>query len=423
MSVYFSLALDTRDRVSPAPVSVRVAYQGKKVYFRTGLYLTEEKFCKMLIASKGANYELRKEQEKHFNRVVATAKPLIDADAFSLAALKERLRKGSSFSINELFSQRIEELRADDKAKTARIYFNSLSKFESLFGENVPFSKVTTELMQQFKSEMEKDGLSTTTISIYLRNFRTICNIAIKRNLMPEGQYPFKRSNASDESKVRIPKGKKRKDFFLTIPDIRKIMSYDTEEHHQTPYEQICCEAVNLWMFSYLGNGMNLIDMAHLRYDDHYFKTKGREFSFMRHKTANVLDDAITIYVPITEPMRRILDRYGAPARKGQLVFPFILAGETDGDRIVSIINQWGKNISKRLRKVCTQVGVEEQVSMTWARHSYQTNLAHKKVPDTYIDQAVGHADQSVTDGYIGLYSIEDRFRYNSLLLEPDKEA
>jgi hypothetical protein len=70
------------------------------------------------------------------------------------------------------------------------------------------------------------------------------------------------------------------------------------------------------------------------------------------------------------------------------------------------------------MTRVCQLIGIDEAPSMTYARHSYQTNLAHQKVPGTYIDQQVGHTDRSVTDSYIGLYSPADRFTYNSLLLK-----
>lgn len=114
---------------------------------------------------------------------------------------------------------------------------------------------------------------------------------------------------------------------------------------------------------------------------------------------------------------------YAAPPTKGGKVFPFILAGETNVERVISIVKQWNKNIKTRLCKACAELDMDVSISMTWARHSFQTNLAHKKVPESYISQAMGHSTESITAGYTGMYSTEDRFRYNLLLLEPDKEA
>lgn len=104
-------------------------------------------------------------------------------------------------------------------------------------------------------------------------------------------------------------------------------------------------------------------------------------------------------------------------------MFPQILNGETDGEKKKKKVAQFNSNIQDRLKKVCKEQEIYAPVSMTWARHSFNTNLAHKKVPESYISQAMGHSTESITAGYTGMYSTEDRFRYNSLLLEPDKEA
>lgn len=68
-------------------------------------------------------------------------------------------------------------------------------------------------------------------------------------------------------------------------------------------------------------------------------------------------------------------------------------------------------------------MGIDETLSMTSARHSYQTNLAHLKAPGTYIDQQVGHSNRSIADTYIGLYSTEDRFMYNYLLINREVKS
>lgn len=424
-SVFFSLMLDKRSKSNNGsiPVAVRVTYQRQRLYLRTGLSLQESEFDRMMVSSKGSFYELRQEQLKFFGKVVATAKVFIDNGSFSLSSLKNKLKDRSSSTINELIENKIGELKERGSAKTAKLYSDSLKKFESIYGGDVPFSKMTSDMMMDFKKKMEHQKLSQTTISIYLRCFRSICNLAIYKGLMNPERYPFRRKGFETD-KVKIPHGSKRKDWYLNVDDILKLWSYnDDPSHRDTSYGKVVCEALNLWMFSYLGNGMNLSDMARLTFSDHYFKTNGKELSFKRKKTESTLSNELVIYVPVIPALKKILDDYGEKPANGKLVFPFILNGSKNEERNYKTISQWNKNIRDRLKKVCVAVGIEDHVTMTWARHSYQTNLAHKKVPESYIDQAVGHADSSVTDGYIGLYSTEDRFRYNSLLLEPDKEA
>jgi len=425
-SVFFSLTLDKRykDVKGNYQVSVRVTHNYKKSYVRTGLCMDDTEFEKMMRASKGKYYDLRKEQENIFYRVYEIAKKLIDANTFSLSLLMEKMKVSTSdsFSFNDLVNEKIKTLIENGQAKTARSYQAALAKFEVYYGGSVPFGNISSEMMVKFKDRMDKDNLSKTTISIYLRCIRSICNLAISRHLLNEEQYPFSR-NTYEANKVKIPKGAKRKEHYLTIPEILKLLSYDTEEHRNDPHGSLLCQALNLWLFSYLGNGMNLADMATLSYDSHYYKMKGSEFAFQRQKTAGTAKEDIIIYVPLIPKMKEILTRYAEKSSRGTLVFPFILSGEKDPGRTIKRIDEWNKRIGKRMKEICKAVGIEAEVTMTWARHSFKTNLMRKNVPAFYTEQAMGHVDNSVADNYTALCTPEMRMKYNSLLLEPDKGA
>ena len=420
-SYYFTLVLDKRDRKDESPVAVRITHKSQRRYFRSGLRLTDEDFEKLLRASKGTFYEYREEQKAYFNKILTLSKRMIDDGTFSFDALTAQLTGSFSQSFNSLFDEKVKVLMENDQVGTAVLYNSTNKRLKKFAKGEVPFSRVTTDFIEAFKKALEKDGLSQTSIAIYLRNVRAICNMAIYRNYMKPSQYPFS-TKGFETNKVKIKAGAKRKERFLPVSEILKLWSYNKPENKQTPRGRQLCQAVAMWMFSYLGNGMNLLDIAYLTYDDHYFRTKGREFSFKRKKTERTVNEELIIYVPVIDEMRMILDEYAAKPVRGERVFPNILKYEESVARVVAVLKQENKNIRKRLEKVCDDVGIE-RISMTWARHSFQTNLSHKTVPVSYIDQAVGHTDDTVTDGYIGMYSTEDRFRYNSLLLEPDKEA
>lgn len=71
------MILDTRRQYVEYPVAVRVTFDYKKIYVRTGLRVAKDDFDKILKANKGTLYEVRKEQEAIYNRVVSAAKELI----------------------------------------------------------------------------------------------------------------------------------------------------------------------------------------------------------------------------------------------------------------------------------------------------------------------------------------------------------
>ena len=427
-NVFFSLTYDCRRRskneaearIQKFPLAVLVCASGRNFWFRTGAFVTESDYEKILKASnKGVFYEVRQSEIGKFNNIVAVAKSLLDNDAFTLEVLKSTLKGKNDGSFSALFMQNIRRLQSENRVGTAENYFCVYKKFSQYFGESVPFSKISPQLAIDFKDRMDKDGLSTTTINIYLRTLRIHCNIALDEGMIKHSQYPF----GKKQSNVKIPPAAKRKDSFLSVPEVLKLMEYDTEEHRKGQYGALVCEALNLWLFSYLGNGLNLADMADLKYSNHFFKTHGKELEFVRKKTQRTSAEIVLIYIPVIEPLRKIIERYGAQPQKNMNVFPQILGGETDPLRVKQLVAQFNSNIQDRLKKVCKEQGIYAPVSMTWARHSFNTNLAHKKVPESYISQAMGHSTESITAGYTGMYSTEDRFRYNSLLLEHDKEA
>ena len=58
--------------------------------------------------------------------------------------------------------------------------------------------------------------------------------------------------------------------------------------------------------------------------------------------------------------------------------------------------------------------------SGTYARHSFATNLHAAKVPMEYLSDAMGHSvgnTGQITMRYISPYTIEERVRYNNILL------
>ena len=128
------------------------------------------------------------------------------------------------------------------------------------------------------------------------------------------------------------------------------------------------------------------------------------------------------VIVPITEPMREIINAYSTIPKKDQLVFPFLMGDAIDKD--ANVIRkrtcQKNKNIRDRLKKLMDAIGWSISLTGTYARHSFATNLHAAKVPMEYISDAMGHSlgnRGQITIRYISPYTIEERTNYNRLLL------
>lgn len=129
-SVYISLALDERYKSEKHPVVVRVTKQRKRLYYPTGLKLTEADFEKMLRTNKGTFYEMRLEQQKIFDKVVTVTKNLVDEGVFTIDNLKTALYGEESTSFTAAFDERIVQLRSNGQISSANIYRYTVKKIE-----------------------------------------------------------------------------------------------------------------------------------------------------------------------------------------------------------------------------------------------------------------------------------------------------
>lgn len=407
---------DSRKPESRYPVAVRVSANRKYLYYRTGLMCSFEEWEKIKRSKyQGESFEAKNKQLKVFRKVKAVVSDLLERDAFTLDELKAKLKGKYS----ESFSDAWVALACKKKIGTRNAYMGAFNSFEKHVGKNIPFSRVGKPLIQKWIAGMTKEGLSLTSQGMYLRACRAVINAHMPSKIK-QSQYPFEKKNGGEI--IKINQGSSRTDEFVEVSAIKKLMTFKAPESWPKYYADVVEEAIALWVFSYLGNGMNLADMAQLRYEKHYFETSRQtEFRFIRQKTADSSDRVIEIIIPIIPELREILDKIAAKPELNGLVLPWILDGKTDPVSKTKAIAQWNSNIRARLKAACKVLGMERQISMSWARHSFATNLTRAGVPERYISQAMGHSVRNVTQRYIGLFSPEERMEFNKMLLRETK--
>jgi integrase len=420
-TVFLALTLDTRKREEHLPVAVRINQNRRTIYYRTGLRCTiPDEWEKLLKATgKGANKggELYKEKEKQlaiYRKVKTIVLKLQSKGNFTLEDLKTALTGNNKNTFSDVWNAIIKNKVDAKKIGTANSYIGAYNSFTKYIGENVAFSRIGVALIQKWEDKMKADKMSNTSIGIYLRTCRVIVNESLKKGYIREAQYPFGKDK---DDKIVIQKGRKRTNEYIDIPTIKKIMDFVAPTEWSDPIKASKYEAINMWLFSYLGNGLNLADMALLTYNKHYFQSGETELQFIRKKTADTTDEDIEVIIPIIPEMREILSKYGTEPKENGIVFPQILNGEADEAKIKKIIAQQNSNIKDRLEVVCKYLKLPVNISMTWARHSFATNLTFAGVSERYISQAMGHTIKNVTGGYISLFPPEKRMNFNKFLL------
>lgn len=306
------------------------------------------------------------------------------------------------------------------RAGTARSYQDALTRFQKDNGTDVSFEDITPEAIAKWRNIM-LEKLSRTTANIYLRTFSAVLHVAYELQLT---SIPPK--NLFRGLSIFSPNSSNsRRHYYLPSSEWNRMWSFYNsrgKNYPQTqiwpkPYLEKYLEALGLMIFMYLAGGMNLRDLCMLRYDKFYFLTGKKQLQFCRHKIADRINRNVEL--PIQQEMQMIMDRQGQQPKEGELIFPYLRYVIGDDEEENKATARLGQMIGNRMKKICQTLSLPCNLTPTWARHSFATNLIHAGVPKDYVAWAMAHTNNNTTSRYIASYSFEQMLEYNTLLLYP----
>ena len=184
-------------------------------------------------------------------------------------------------------------------------------------------------------------------------------NRAIADRVVKRDNYPFNDFKVSDFHEQTMKRA-------ISKEDIKRIIELDlrTVTTYHSPYLSL---GRDLFLFSYLSCGINLTDMARIRYCDIF---EGR-LSYYRQKTGKLISFQL-------QPMAfEIIDKYRkTDARQDDYVFPIldrrIHKTETQKrDRIHKTM----KATNHALKRIGEKLDIPISLTTYVARHSYATVL------------------------------------------------
>ncbi|MCK4921846.1 MAG: site-specific integrase [Bacteroidales bacterium] len=347
-----------------------------------------------------------------YDRIVDESKALInDMSVFSFGKFEEMfLNKMRSW--DNIFSALIDHiqglksegrfgyassfestLRAIKEFHTKKkLTYNDTVKVEDryddyLSGKELGFVDINYTWLKKFERWLYEDGKAKSTVGVYMRNIRVLFNLAIKKHKI-KAEYPFLEYH---------PKTASGRKLALSVYQIRLIADYKTNDPVEIFYR-------DLFMFSFLANGMNLSDIARLKHSNLSDKT----IRFVREKTKNK-DQQDEIFIPISQQMQTIINRHSSKAvGHDAYLFPILKQESTDQKKYLDI-KQFTKMLNKYLRKIAKAVGITERVSSYTARHSWATISKNSGASTEFIKEQLGHSNVIVTENY--LKSFEENTR------------
>lgn len=374
------------------PVKLRVTYRREQKYYSTKFDLTAEDFKK--VQSPKARGEYKQIQLK-LNAVEAKALQIIsDMPVFTFDEFEKyiQLQFSTEGLVKEVYDQYIKELEEEGRYSYAQTFICSRNSiFEFCKNEALHFIDINKGFLESYEKWMLDNDKSISTVGIYIRPLRAVFNYAKKIRLINDKIYPF----GNNEYKIPTSRNIKKA---LTKTDLAKLINYRTIPY--SPEDK----AKDYWMFSYLCNGINVKDIALLKYKN----IKNESIIFIRAKTSRLKKaDAEPIEAVLTDYMRSIIDKWGnKPVSPDTFVFPILKKGLTP-KQIHDRVHQAIKNINKYMKKIGSKLGIPITLTTYVARHSFSTVMVQSGEPLKLISEQLGHSSTKTTEKYLKSFDFE----------------
>jgi integrase len=169
---------------------------------------------------------------------------------------------------------------------------------------------------------------------------------------------------------------------------------------------------LDYWIFIYFCNGLNVKDMAKLRYKN----MQGDFLHFLRSKTEFTKNTTEEIRVPLNDVAKAIIKKYGNKAiNQDAYIFPILQPGIT-AQREYELIQQATGLINDHMKLVAAELGINAKVTTYVARHSFSTVLKRSGASIEYISEALGHSDIKTTQNYLASFEDDTKKQTNSVL-------
>lgn len=453
MAVAMAIILDSR-RVKENekyPVKLRVNYKRVTVNYQTIFDLSKEEYQRLSAPRISADLQAVKSKLRQIERDADDCIQKIEAFNFrefektfiqAHPLFKERKRRDESPKLQEgdsapvaleydytpfqkkfsvfletsfqpgtigwSYCEYVKRLLREGRIGTALSYkcsYVSLHKFRG----NVALSAITAPYLTSYEQQVKGEGLSKSTIGMYLRALRAIVNEAIEGDLLQKTKgYPF------GKKKYRIPTARKVKKA-LELTDVEAL--YYCELETLSAAQQ---RSRDYWLFSYFGNGMNPKDIACLKYKN----VQEDYIAFERAKSERSRRESPEpIIVYVNDDMKAIIQRRGnKPASPDTYLFPILEDGIEPLSQYKRIYN-FVRLINKHMKRIMEQMGIDKPATTYVARHTFSTVLKRAGASTGFIREALGHADERTTQGYLDSFERDTKKQFAGQLLSFKKSS
>lgn len=376
------------------PLKIRVTFLKTQKYYPVEIDMSEADFERVNNGSTRKEFIAAK--KKILSLQSKIQKIIESLEVFSFHELRRELTKdhdklSKKNGVYDFFERVISELNSEGRIGTANIYRDAYHSIK-LFKSPLTFPQITVDFLKDYETDMKLNDKSISTIGIYLRHLRAIYNQAIEKGIVDQKSYPF----GKNRFQIKAPRNIKKA---LTLEQIKSIMDYEVETGSTQHFVR------DIWLFSYLCNGMNIKDILNLKFKN----IQGDFIHYDRAKTSNTIQNPKPIIISLLPKAKEILKKWSSKDRNDKnYVFP-IFHKSLDEKRKQQVKHQFIKTINKYMKLIGAEIGYDKPLTTYAARHSFATVLKRSGAPTEFISESLGHKSLQTTEAYLD--SFEDQAR------------
>lgn len=321
----------------------------------------------------------------------------IQTEIFATGSVDRKLKdqylskKLNSQSMLRFADKKLERLRLSNKngyAGAIKAALDALKRFSGREETDLLFAEIDLTFLKDFVAYCMGRGNKPNTISSYLRPVKTLFKEAIQEGAIPATLNPF--------PQFKIPKATNTKKRALRIEAIQAIRELQLKE------KSALWDARNYFLFMFNNMGINLIDIARLRANQirEAVYSKGKLVSGRLDYTRS--KNGRNYSIKLTAESISILNGYDIKSKNpNDLLFPIGFAESESG---FATYKKKRQRINGRIRKLGQMIGVNENITSYYARHSWATIAKRKMIPVTVIAEGLGHSDLRTTQIYLDAF-------------------
>ena len=373
------------------PLMLRLTKSGKRKYVSLGLSV-EERFWdfkknspKRNCPDREAILSVIERKSKQYREQITQFK--VEGKDYTLETLVQRVENPvRQMNFGEYLDYLIQQLKDENRLGYAES-FKGLKSSLILYCDNLDFqfTHIDQQWLKGYEMFLIRSGKKENTIGIRFRSLRVLYNKAISEKLVKREYYPFDDFKVSKFHEQTMKRA-------ISKEDIKRIIELDlrTVTTYHSPYLSL---GRDLFLFSYLSCGINLTDMARIRYCDIF---EGR-LSYYRQKTGKLISFQL-------QPLALdIIGKYRKPdATPNDYVFPILdRKVHKTAVQIRDKVRKANKATNKALHKIGEKLGIPIDLTTYVARHSYATVLKRSGVSTAIISESLGHSSEKVTQIYL----------------------